>query len=183
MVLEPKRPPFDETLGTSLLEDMAFEPNRPRDEVLGVGDASLKPGKTPTVDKGSVDSSKLLLEGGWVDTLLPEGAGFEPNELPPETPFSFENNPIVSLLLLEMLLVVEEPKLVKLETTDSFLASLVPVSLLVPAVVATIPFVRGADALAKAIPTASIGCVKGFTGQVCAINSNSPFFLFVSGSR
>ena len=77
----------------------------------------------------------------------------------------------------------EEPKLVKLGTADSFLASLVPVSLLVPTVVASIAVVRAADALAIPIPTGIVGCVKGFTAQVCVLKSSSRFLLFVSGSR
>ena len=77
----------------------------------------------------------------------------------------------------------EEPKLAKLGTTDSFLASLVPVSPLVPAVVATILVVRFADALAMPFPIGIVGCVKGFTAQVCVLNSSSRFLLFVSGSR
>ncbi len=28
-----------------------------------------------------------------------------------------------------------------------------------------------------------VGYVKGFTAQVCAVNSSSPFLLFVSGSK
>ena len=77
----------------------------------------------------------------------------------------------------------EEPKLAKLGTTDSFSLSLVPVSLLVPAVVATILVVRAAEALAMLTPTGIVGCVKGFTAQVCVLNSSSRFLLFVSGSR
>ena len=77
----------------------------------------------------------------------------------------------------------EEPKLVKLGITDSFSASLVPVLPLVPAVLATIIVVRAADALAMPFPTGIVGCVKGFTAQVCALNSSSRFLLFVSGSR
>lgn len=77
----------------------------------------------------------------------------------------------------------EEPKLKKLGTTDSSLALLVPVSLLVPVVVASILDVRVADALAMPFHTGIVGCVKGFTAQVCVLNSSSPFLLFVSGSR
>lgn len=86
MALEPNRPPFGVASETSLLEDVAFEPNRPRDGVLDVsllGDTPLEPEKLPTVDEGLVDPNKLLLEGGWVDALLPEGAQFEPNGWPP----------------------------------------------------------------------------------------------------
>jgi hypothetical protein len=86
MALEPNRPPFGVAFETSLLEDVAFEPNRHRDGVLDVsllGDPPLEPEKLPTVDEGLVDPNKLLLEGGWVDALLPEGAEFEPNGLPP----------------------------------------------------------------------------------------------------
>ncbi len=77
----------------------------------------------------------------------------------------------------------EEPKLAKLGITYSLLESLVPVSPLVPAVVATIVVVGAADALAMPFPTGMVGCVKGFTAQVCVLNSSSRFFLFVSGSR
>ncbi len=77
----------------------------------------------------------------------------------------------------------EEPKLAKLGITDSLLESLVPVSPLVPAVVATIAVVRAADTLAMPFPIDIVGCVKGFTAQVCVLNSSSRFFLFVSGSR
>ena len=76
----------------------------------------------------------------------------------------------------------EEPKLANLGTTDSFLASSVPVSLLVPTVVA-ISLFRAADALAMPFPTGIVGCVSGFTVQVCVLNSSSRFLLFVSGSR
>lgn len=77
----------------------------------------------------------------------------------------------------------EELKLAKLRATDSFLALLVPVSLLASAVVATILVVRAAAVLAMPFPTGIVGCVKGFTAQVCVLNSSSRFLLFVSGSR
>lgn len=86
MVLEPNRPPFGVAFETSLLEDVAFEPNRPGDGVLDVsllGDMPFQPEKMPTVDEDLVDPNELLLEGGWVDALLPEGAEFEPNALLP----------------------------------------------------------------------------------------------------
>ena len=67
----------------------------------------------------------------------------------------------------------EEPKLAKLGTTDSFFASSVPVSPLVPAVVATILVVRAADAVAMPFSTGIVGCIKGFTAQVCVLNSSS----------
>lgn len=51
----------------------------------------------------------------------------------------------------------KEPKLAKFGTTDSFSSSLVPVSLLVPAVVATILVVRAAAALAMPFPTGIVG--------------------------
>ena len=84
MALEPKRPPFGVAFETSLLKDVAFEPKRGRDGVLDVsllGDTPLEPEKIPTVDEGLVDPNKLLLEGSWVDALLPEGAEFESNGL------------------------------------------------------------------------------------------------------
>ncbi len=68
------------------MEDAAFKPNRRRDGVLDVsllGDTPLGPEEIPTGNEGLGDPNKLLLEGGWVDALLPEGAKFEPNELPP----------------------------------------------------------------------------------------------------
>ena len=34
-----------------------------------------------------------------------------------------------------------------------------------------------------AFPTSIVGCIKGFTAQVCVLNSSSRFLLFVSGSR
>ena len=86
MALEPNKPPSGVAFETSLLEDVAFELNRRRDGFLDVsllGDTPLEPEKIPTVDEGLVDPNKLLLEGGWVDALLPEGAEFEPNRLPP----------------------------------------------------------------------------------------------------
>ena len=73
----------------------------------------------------------------------------------------------------------EEPEF---GTTDSFSASLVTVSPLVPAVVATMLVVRAADALAMPLSTGIVGCIKGFTAQVCVLNSSSRFLLFVSGS-
>ena len=83
---EPNRPPFDVVSETPLLVDVAFESNRRRDGVLDVsllGDTPLEPEKISTVDEGLVDPNKLLLEGGWVNALLPEGAEFEPNGLLP----------------------------------------------------------------------------------------------------
>jgi len=164
MAIEPNRPPFGAAFETSLLKDVVFEPNRPRGGVLDVsllGHTPLEPEKLPTVDEGLVDPNKLLLEGGWVDALLPEGAEFEPNGLPPgDSVFFWDqsvDDPNVQLLLLGTLLVAEEPELAKLGTTDSFLASLVPAGI--------------------------VGCVKGFTAQVCVLNSSSRFLLFVSGSR
>lgn len=85
MALESDRPPFGVAFETSLSENVAFEPNR--NGVLDVsllGDTPLKLEKMPVVDEGLVVPNKLLLEGSWVDTLLPKGAGFEPNRLPPE---------------------------------------------------------------------------------------------------
>lgn len=85
MALEPNRPPFGVAFETSLFDDVAFEPNRPRDGVLDVsllGDTPVKPEKIPTVDEGLVVPNNPLLEGGWVDALLPGGAEFEPNRLP-----------------------------------------------------------------------------------------------------
>ena len=67
----------------------------------------------------------------------------------------------------------EEPKAAKLGTSDSFLASLVPVSPLFSAVVPTIPVVRAADALAIPFSTCIVGCIKGFTAHVCGLNSSS----------
>ena len=190
MALKSNRPAFGVAFETSLLEDVALEPNTPRDGVLDVsllGDTPLEPEKTATVDENLVVPNKLLLEGGWVDALLPEGAEFEPNRLPPGDSVFFcdssIDDPNVQLLLPGTLLVAEEPKLANLGTTDSFLASLVPVSPLVPAVVATIPVVRAVYALAMPFPTSILGCVKGFTAQVCVLNSSFRFLLFVSGSR
>ena len=92
----PNRPPFNEAFETPLLEDVAFEPNRPRDGVLDVsvlGDTPSEPEKIPTVDEDMVVPNKLLLEegwpnklllgGDWSNALLPESAEFEPNRLPP----------------------------------------------------------------------------------------------------
>ena len=86
MALEPNRPPFGVAFETSLLEDVASEPNRPRNGFLDVSllvDTPLEPEKIPTVDEGLVVPNKLLPVGGWVDALLPEGAEFESNRLPP----------------------------------------------------------------------------------------------------
>lgn len=164
MALEPNRPLFGVAFETSLLEDVAFEPNRRTDDVLDVlllGFTPLEPEKIPTVDEGLVDPNKLLLEGGWVDALLPEGAEFEPNRLPSGDSVLFSDpsvdDPNVHLLLLGTLLVTEKPELAKIEAIDSFLASLVPAGI--------------------------VGCAKGFTAQVCVVNSSSRFLLFVSGSR
>lgn len=71
----------------------------------------------------------------------------------------------------------------KLGTPDSFVASLVPVSLLFSASVATIPVVRAPDALAMLFSSCIVGCIKGFTAQVWVLNSSSPFLLLVTGSR
>ena len=91
IALEPNRPPFGEAFETSLfetslLEYAVFKPNKRGDgvsDVLLLGDTSLEPEKIPTVDDGRVDPNKLLLGGGWVDALLPEGAELKSNTLPP----------------------------------------------------------------------------------------------------
>ena len=68
----------------------------------------------------------------------------------------------------------EEPKVAKLETPDSFLASLVLVSPpLFSAVASAIPVVRAADALTMPFSTRIVGCFKGFTAHVCVLNSSS----------
>ena len=112
MASEPNRPLFGVAFETLRLEDGAFEPNRNTDGVLDVlplGYTAFGPEKILTVDEGLGDPNKVVLEGGWVDALLPKGAEFEPKGL--------------------------------------------------------------------------VGCVKGFTAQVCVLNSSSRFLLFVSGSR
>lgn len=86
MGLEPNRPPCDVASETALLENVAFEPNRPRHGVLDVpllGDTSLEPEKVPTVDDGLVAPNSPLLKAGWVDSSLPEGAECKPNRLLP----------------------------------------------------------------------------------------------------
>lgn len=77
----------------------------------------------------------------------------------------------------------EDPKLAKFGTPASCLASLVSVSPLCSAGVATIPVVGAADALATLFSTCIVGCIKGLTAQVCVLNSSSRFLLLVSGSR
>lgn len=77
----------------------------------------------------------------------------------------------------------EEPRLAKLGTPSCFLAPSVPVSSLFLAVVAVVSVVRAAEALFIPSSTCIDGCVKGFTAQVCVLNSSSPFLLLVSGSR
>ena len=173
MALEPNSPPFGVAFETSLF-----------------GDTLLEPAKIPLLDEDlvdPVDPNKLLLEGDRVDAVLPEGAELKINGTPPGDSVVFADpsvdDPNVQLLLLGTLLVAEEPNLAKLGTTDCFSPSLVPVSLLVSAVVATIPVVRAAAALAMPFPTVIVGCIKGFTAHVCVLNSSSRFLLFVSGSR
>ena len=82
MTLEPNKPPSGVAFETSLLEDLAFELKRAGDGVLDVSlleDTRLKPEKPPAVDEGFVAPNELLVEGDWVDALLPEGVEFVPN--------------------------------------------------------------------------------------------------------
>ena len=86
MALQPKRPPFGVALETSLLGNMAFEPNTPRDGVLDAslfGDTPLEPEKILAVDEGLLDPDQVLIGGGWANMLLAEGTGFEVNGLTP----------------------------------------------------------------------------------------------------
>jgi len=86
MALELNRPPFVVAFETSPLDDVAFEPDRRRDGILDVsllGDTPLEPEKIPTVEEGWAVPNKTPLEGGWGNALLPEGAEFEPNRVPP----------------------------------------------------------------------------------------------------
>lgn len=93
MVLEPNRPPFGVAFETSLLEDVAFEPNRPGDGVLDVsllGDMPFQPEKMPTVDEDLVDPNELLLEGaGWMRCCR-KVPSLNQMHCSPGTPFSFE---------------------------------------------------------------------------------------------
>ena len=100
ITLKPNRPPFGVAFETSLLEDVAFEPDRGRDPILDVsllGNTPLEPEKISTVDEGSVDA------------FLPGSIEFELNGPPSEDSVLFRdpsvNDPDVQLLLFETLLV------------------------------------------------------------------------------
>lgn len=86
MALAPNRPPIGVAFETPPLEDVAFEPNKPRDKGLDVsllGDTIWGSEKIPSVDGDLVIPSKVLLGESCKDALLLEGAKFEPNRLPP----------------------------------------------------------------------------------------------------
>ena len=86
MALEPNRPPFGVALETSLLGNMAFEPNTPRDGVLDAslfGDTPLEPEKILAVDEGLLNPDQIIGGGVWANKLLAGGTGFEVNGLTP----------------------------------------------------------------------------------------------------
>ena len=102
-------------------------PNPLRDggvDVALLGDTLLESENIPTLDEDLAVPSRPLLEGGWVDTLLLEGAEFGPIRLLPGDSVFFEDpgvdDPKLQLLRVGMLLVVEEPNSAKLGITESF---------------------------------------------------------------
>ena len=85
MELKTNGLPFGVAIETPLLEDVALRPNRRKDggvDVSLLGETLLEPERIPTVDEGLVNPDKLLLDGSWVDALLPEGAEFDSFALP-----------------------------------------------------------------------------------------------------
>lgn len=151
----PKRFLVELAFEVRSLEDVTFKPNKPGERALNVSLLGDPP----------LELEKLLTVED--DSLLPNKVLLEGVWVGGSLPQSAESK-------------LKSPSP---GDTESCSASLAPVSPLSTGTVASIPVVRDAAVLAMLFPTSIVGWAKGFTAQVCGLNSSSRFLLFVSGSR
>ena len=147
----------------------------------------LEPETTFPIDENTFDPNRPLPGGGCVFEFLLGVVGSEPEssdlgDLSDRGPLisgDLVPNDAKNLLLLPEIPLVES----KIRIVGLFPASLARDLWSTLAAVAAISVVRAAESLVTPCPPSILECTKGFTAQVCVVNSNSRFLLFVSGSR